>query len=386
MPKVTLYDTASVHQLQWPETEMSQRLKGYWLEMMQTGAATYINNVQTRCLALQVDEVVLPVTVNDTEYENSYVCSFYAHYITYATYELACLSMPLLEQILSKILWVLGHCLKWTRINKTVIVNNWLLSTNLYPPLSEVQVKAITQHLIQQFPDHAIAFRSINAYTTQNLKTALQHQNYRMVGSRQVYLYDPQNEQLPPKQSARARKNISRDLGLIAASGYKPVHPKSLSMEGADRAAQLYAALYLQRYCDNNPQFTPAFVALAQRCGFLDIMTLQKAEHIDGVVGFYQLNGVMTAPLLGYDTDLPQPLGLYRILSSSLIDIAAQRQLISHKSSGVADFKRNRGFTGWIEYTAIYDRHLPLYRRSGWGLLQHIVNWVAIPLMKKYGL
>lgn len=385
-PMVKLYDAESVHQLQWPETEMARRLKGYWLALMQAGAKTYISNVRTRLYALQVDDRVLPVTVNDAEHENSYVCSFYAHYITYATYELACLEMPIIEKLLAALLWNIGHVLKWVQINKVVIVNNWLLSTNLYPELTDTQVRAITQCLVKAFPEHAIAFRSINAFTTSKLMAGLQQQGYRMVGSRQVYLYDPNNGRLPQKRAARARKNISRDLSLLQASGYELISFTHLSGTDAAKMAALYGALYLQRYCDNNPQFNGRFMALAQRCRFLEVMALQKDGQIDGVVGFYELNGIMTAPVLGYDTNLPKDLGLYRILSSSLVRVATQRHLISHKSSGVANFKRNRGFTGWIEYSAIFDRHLPIHRRSGWWLLKTVVDHVAIPLMKKCGL
>lgn len=383
---VRLYDAKSIDQLQWPQTEMAQRLREYWPAVMQQGSSTYVSNVQTHCYVLQIDNIVLPATVNDAEYENSYVCSFYAHYITYATYELACLGMPVVEKLLAAVLFILGHPLKWTQINKAVIVNNWLLSTNLYPELTDVQIQAITRHLVQHFPEHAIAFRSINAFTTSKLKVTLQRQGYRMVGSRQVYLYDPENEQLSPKQSARAKKNISRDLSLLKSNDYQLIQTTESSCIQTNRIAELYAALYLQRYSDNNPQFNEKFVALAQKSGFLEVVTLQTGTHIDGAVGFYQINGVMTAPLLGYDTALPKELGLYRILSSSLVSIAAKRRLISHKSSGVADFKRNRGFTGWIEYTAVFDRHLPAYRRWGWQLLQTLVDRVAIPLMKHYGL
>ncbi|MEO1590855.1 MAG: GNAT family N-acetyltransferase [Cyanobacteria bacterium J06632_22] len=381
-----LYDAPSIHQLQWPTTEMAQRLKGYWLTLMQDGTETYISNVRTQLYLLHLDDLVLPITVNTAEYNNSYVCSFYAHYITYATYELAALRLPVVERLLAVLLWGMGRLLQGVKINKTVIVNNWLLSTNLYPAMSKEQVVAITQHLVGAFPDHAITFRSINACTTGPLQTALQKQGYRMVGSRQVYLYDPARPQLTSKQAARTAKNIRRDLSHLTVGHHRRVTVTELSSADAAKMADLYTSLYLKRYCDNNPQFTPAFVALAQQSGFLEMIALEQNDRLEGVAGFYRLNGIMTAPLLGYDTQLPQDCGLYRILSSSLTQFATERGLVSHKSSGVADFKRNRGFTGWIEYTAVYDRHLPAYRRLGWGLLKCIVDRLAIPLIKKFQL
>ena len=110
-----LYDANSVHQLQWPTTEMAHRLKGYWLAMMRDGTDTYIRNVHTQLYLLQIEDQVLPITVNDAEYENAYVCSFYAHYITYTIYELTCLGMPKLEKLLAVLLRIIGLVLKVTK-------------------------------------------------------------------------------------------------------------------------------------------------------------------------------------------------------------------------------------------------------------------------------
>ncbi len=58
------------------------------------------------------------------------------------------------------------------RARDTVHVNNWLLSTNLYPALSEAQIRAITTHLIARFPTHAIAWRSVNTVAGEALLNA----------------------------------------------------------------------------------------------------------------------------------------------------------------------------------------------------------------------
>jgi hypothetical protein len=358
----------------------------YWIPMMQAGSSHYIDNIQTQLWAIAVDDLILPMTVNEAEYENSYVCSFYAHYITYAKDELVNLKFPLLEKIISLILTGFGYLFKWLKINKTVIVNNWMLSTNLYPELSKEQLFAITQQLKKAFPDHAIVFRSINEFTDQAIKTQLQSLNYQMIGSRQVYLFYSHAPELSSRRRQRMKQNLKQDLKLFTTHGYEIVDKSQIKDRDLPRIVELYNALYLQKYSDNNPHFNQNFFALTGDRRFLEFIALRKAGKIDGIIGFYILNGVMTTPLLGYDTSLPQELGLYRMLTTCLIQVGTERGLIINQSSGAASFKRNRGFSGWVEYSAVLHQHLAVYHRFGWWLLGLIVDLVAIPLIRRYKL
>lgn len=361
-------------------------MQQYWIPMMQEGATHYIDNIQTQLWAIAVDDLLLPITVNDAEYENSYVCSFYAHYITYAKDELVNLKFPLLEKILSPILTGFGYLFKWLKINKTVIVNNWMLSTNLYPELSKEQLFSITQHLKQAFPDHAIVFRSINEFKDHDIKTQLKLLDYQMIGSRQVYLFDSHAPDLSSQRKQRMKQNLKRDFKLFETYGYEVVGKDKIEASDLPRIVELYNALYLQKYSDNNPHFNQNFFALTGDRHFLELIALRKAGRIDGIIGFYILNGVMTTPLLGYDTSLPQELGLYRMLTACLMQAGIDKGLIINQSSGAASFKRNRGFSGWIEYSAVFHQHLAVYRRFGWWLLGLIVDFVAIPLIRQFKL
>jgi hypothetical protein len=66
----------------------------------------------------------------------------------------------------------------------------------------------------------------------------------------------------------------------------------------------------LEKYCRNNPQFNTHFLELALKHKTLQIRVLRKAGKIDGVLGFDEINGVMTTPVLGYDPSLPESVGL----------------------------------------------------------------------------
>uniref|UniRef100_A0ACD5GW16 GNAT family N-acetyltransferase n=1 Tax=Desertifilum tharense IPPAS B-1220 TaxID=1781255 RepID=A0ACD5GW16_9CYAN len=330
---------------------------------MKGGATQFIDNVNSQLLALAIDELVFPVTVNEREWQNSYVCSPYSHYITYTKEELYTLNTPLLEQVLKNLLNGMGVILQLGQINQVVIVNNWLLSTNLYPNLSKSQIATLTTYLQEQFPKHTVIFRSINTYLDDCLFTAFQDNGYHLIGSRQIYLYNPQN-QSPVKSKMRWR--LKQDFNLIEKQGYEVIQSDEIPLSEIPRLVELYNALYLEKYSKNNPQFNANLLELALKNKAPHLQALRKAGKIDGVIGFYEMNGMMTTPILGYDTRLPQSVGLYRMLSAQLTLEATRRGIILHQSSGAASFKRFRGFVGNIEYSAVFYQHLP-FGVNGYG-------------------
>ncbi|WP_206742907.1 hypothetical protein [Erythrobacter sp. SG61-1L] len=91
-------------------------------------------------------------------------------------------------------------------------------------------------------------------------------------------------------------------------------------------------------------------------------------------------------PLLGYNTDLPQERGLYRLSFHAGTRYALDRRLLFNMSSGATGFKRNRGATAEMEFTAYYLRHLSLSRRAPFELLQAVANRIGMPLLRKYEL
>ncbi|HLO86338.1 MAG TPA: hypothetical protein VK203_15265 [Nostocaceae cyanobacterium] len=381
--QVCLYNKDNIDNLVLPNSEIGNLIKNYWLPLMKAGSSTFINNVNTQLFVIQTDDLVLPVTVNSQELENSYVCSVYSHYITYSKEELPILNNPILEKSLEQILNLMGLFLQWGDINRVIIVNNWLLSTNLYPNLTFEQINKITNYLKNNFSDYTIIFRSINTFLSEDLFNNFQNQGYEMIGSRQIYLLNPKETSA---MRTKMRWRLKQDTDLIEKQGYEVIDGQDITQAEIPRIVELYNDLYLKKYSYNNPQFNEKFVELALKNGFLQIKALRKEGKIDGVIGFYEINGVMTTPLLGYDRTLPQEIGLYRMLSALLIIIATQKEIILHQSSGAASFKRFRGFLPNIEYSAIFYQHLPFQRQLVWWILGCVVNRLAIPLMKEYKL
>ena len=378
---VALYDAASADRIPWPDTVEGRRAKAYLLPMLRNGTARYVANARTRLIVAVVDgATLLPCTVNEAEYDNSYVCSPYSHYVRYAKEELKFLRMPLLERLLSALLTAIGGLFRLSRFNRVVHVNNWLLSTNLYPPLTASQCAALLDKLRADYPSHAIAFRSLSRTVNGGLLDALVGQGCRAVASRQIYLLKPDD---PAFSNAKARWLLKRDYALLARGGYSVAAGPDMPREWAVRILELYNQLYLDKYSYENPQLTRAFIAAALEEGTLTVCGLHTGGRLDAVLGYYSLNGVMTTPLFGYDRTVPQQAGLYRMLSAVLIRQAEAGGLLLHESSGAAQFKRNRGAKADFEYSAVYDRHLPWRRRWCWALLEKLLNGIGVPLLRK---
>lgn len=276
-----------------------------------------------------------------------------------------------------------GIFCKLCRMNCAVHVNNWLLSTNLYPDLRAQDVAALIDFLKERFPQHTIIFRSLNNYSNKSLLGALKNDGCKLVPSRQIYLVHPANL---TSLSSKARWLLKRDYALLKKHGYAVVDAEAMTDEDVPRIVELYNALYLQKYSLCNPMFNDHFIRLALLQKTFHLVAIKKSGQIDAILGYFCCNGIMTTPLFGYDTTLPLEIGLYRMLSTVLFNIARENSHLLNESSGAAQFKRNRGAFGAIEYSAVYDRHLPWYRRLCWTVLAVLLATIGIPLMQRYKL
>ncbi|MBV9791835.1 MAG: GNAT family N-acetyltransferase, partial [Chloroflexi bacterium] len=306
------------------------------------------------------------------------------HYIDYAKreVELELHEQRLLRTIVPPLLDAFKPLLRWSRFERVVYVNNWLLSTNLYPPLDPATIQEIRDELIRRFPQHVIIFRSVNERLNAPLLHDLIALRFRPVFSRQVYIIDPATEQ----QLYRKRKSIRRDILLSKRSEYQWLSAEQLGPSDSERLAELYADLYLHKYSFDNPQFNAAFVTAALHDGWLRIWALAHNGRIDGVLGYVERHGVMTTPLLGYDRAVSAKAGLYRLLSLKLLEEAEQHGFVLHLSSGAADFKRHRGGQPAIEYNLVYDRHCARRQRLPWRMLDVLTRRAIVPVMQRFKL
>ncbi len=373
-----LYSPQQLINLSWPDTCQYQQA---YLLPFSSGAQRFIANVATQMQVLRIGEHFFPVTVNDSEYESSYVCSPYTACISYAKEELSKLHNKPLETGLKLLITAVGKLLRAVQINKVVSVNNWLLSTNLYPDWQGAEIQSITQLLTQQFPEHSIMFRSLNHHSNAALLKAFKAAGYHLLPSRQVYLFDKQ------RSDYWQYKNTRCDFALLDKTPYTVVDHDDITMVDYPRIVMLYKQLYLDKYSYHNPQFTVECIQLWHQQKLLYMQGLRNSNGLlDGIVGCFERNMITTAPLVGYDTQLPRQLGLYRMLMALVIKRAYNHDLMLNLSSGASQFKRLRGGMPEIEYSAVYTAHLSTPRKAVWKILESLLTHIGVPLMKKYQL
>ena len=345
--------------------------------MIKVWVKKYIENIVTDLKILKIDDILLPVNINDAEYENSYTSSLYAHYVSYAKEELYELKNPTLEIILKTVLDILGHFYKLFKIDKVVYVNNWFLSTNLYIDLSKEQYEKITNFLKEKYPNRAIVFRSLNEKLLSNEIFYLKNLGYKMLGSRQVYIFDYNKRNILP---SKKKYKLNYDIMLVQNGNYKV---STINEVHSEQVINLYNQLYLDKYSKYNPQFSAEFIKLGLDKKLLNFKALYKNEIMYGVIGYYMRNKVMTTPILGYDMSIAQTEALYRMLSAQIILESEIQKCTVNMSSGASHFKMHRGSIASVEYSALYYSHLAFCRKLGYKLLLFVINKIAIPMMKR---
>ncbi|RMQ47703.1 hypothetical protein ALQ04_04072 [Pseudomonas cichorii] len=343
-----------------------------------------IGNVSTRMALLDTgtQQFVLSINEGREPADNCYVVSPRTAYSGYAREELKRLGRPWLTWPLALLTQGVDLLLSAARVDKLVQVNNWLLSTNLYPEhWNLAELPAITAFLQQTFPDHSICFRSINDFSNRELRQHLQALGYLSMPSRQVYLFDARaGDEAPFLQ----HHNVRMDRTLVRRSPYAVVTGSTLHDADFQRIEQLYNLLYLDKYCTLNPHYSAGWVQRGQREGWLDICVLRSREgRIDGALGWFANDATLSAPIVGYDTALPQKVGLYRQLTCLCLLEAVKRRQVLNFSSGAAGFKRLRGGQPQIEYSLIDVSHLFWGRRLVWKVLSRLLHGIAVPMMRK---
>ena len=337
-----------------------------------------ITNVHTTLYLAQLKQLFLPVTINDAEYNNSYVCSPYTGMISYPRDELNKIDSHIQATGIRMLTSCLSPILKAVKINRVACVNDAMLSTNLYPNWSGDRLDDLTASLIEKFPKHAIMFRSLNYATNPTLCDTFERSVYQFVPSRLLYVIDPTDPSIPKKQ------NNEIDFRWLRKSPYSIVRHEEFTNDDDPRIKSLYDQLYLDKYSHCNPKFSVDLIRLFRKTGQLQFNGLRDpAGKLAGVIATLELNNQFTTPIVGYDFSIPQEDGLYRLLTTIVIQKSLTENKLFNMSSGVGRFKKHRGATPHLEYSAIYTDHLSTAHRTVWRTLGWLMKNVAAPIVQK---
>lgn len=345
------------------------------------GSRALIANLDTQVMLHRWGEQLLPLTVNDGARGETFVCSPRVGYRDYPLDELAHFPNRALVPPLRLLIKGIGVLLDRCEVDRVVHVNNWMMSTNLPVALDPALAVAQTAALSAAWPSHLLAIRSLTRRHSAPLIDALRAAGWILLPSRQVFLVDH------VAQATLPRRDTKRDDRLWASGGYTYEELTEVDEADAARIAALYALLYREKYSPLNPAFTPAFVELTARIGLLRYLVLRDGGRtIQGFGAMLHAGAHATMPLLGYDTRADPAQGLYRRSFHAGTLYAARHGLRFNMSSGATAFKRHRGATPEMEFTAFYPHHLSPARRRPFGLLQGLADHIAMPLLIKYEL
>lgn len=356
-----------------PPNRQARAVYHYVKPFIENGSRRLIANVDTEVWLAQVDDILLPVTKNTDQYDNSYVCSLFSHYISYCKEELNIVGVGFCKYAFMPLLGLMGLTAKRAKINKVVILNNFMLSTNLYVPLSKEQYQRLILAAQAQFPDFLVAFRSLNEdYNRQTLADLIDLGGVK-IASRRVYLLKPENIR------TKARNHLRKDAKMAAEKGY--YWEKATDADVSD-IGRFYDSLYLEKYSKLNPQFTLVYHRYMLSNPLFDMRMLKQKGQNKGVCGLFSNGLGATPPIFGYDVQSDKTEGIYRALSLwgwQMIGQNIVRQM--NFSSGVSMFKRTRGAVGCTEYTVLFNKHLSAGKRLFWKAFAGLINHIALPFM-----
>lgn len=345
-------------------------------------AKELIANLDTSLTFIEVAGTRIPVTLNDGDARTCYICCPSAAFTDYALEEMRNFAPgSLTQRVLGGLVRASAPLVAATRADYQAQPNNWLFSTNVWPGLPAEAVRDITLQCLDRWPDRAIVLRSFNDRMDAPLLEAFRASGYRLIASRQVYVYDCRDE-LPERGA-----DLARDMAMMRRKDYPLCGPQDIGEDDFERIAELYAMLYLEKYTPLNPQYTPEFMRRAHRTGLIEFHGVRAADgRLAGVIGFFGIGDVLTAPMVGYDTTLPQEHGLYRRLVALGMFLARERRMFYNLSAGAASFKRNRHAEPAIEYAALYNAHLPFGSRAATWTIEQILQRIAVPVMRRFKL
>jgi hypothetical protein len=363
-------------------TSFSKCLISVWESFAQK-SAHLIGNLHARieCYTLG-DESILSCVVDEIT-PNCYVASPYSMIVSYAKDEIPKVDSKAQRIFSRTLIALLSALLKCAKIDTIQSLNNYLLSTNFFNHAweKEVDLETLRLQAIQRHPRHALLLRSINEAQNPLLIQRLQKENWLPLVSRQVYIFSNWRR-------CQQTHNFQIDAKLANSERFVFIKPNLDDMNAFEEAERLYTKLYLEKYSIHNVHFKAVYLRALVVEKLLHLRLLKDAHNnaYVGVVGLMGESGVITVPIVGYDTAYPQENALYRRLIAYGLSYAMRHDYLLNLSSGAPSFKTLRGAEPTLEYMYVYVCHLSWHRRAIWKMLSLISIHFYGPLLKRFKL
>lgn len=343
-----------------------------WSPLVAHASAWCAPNVHATATWLDVDGVRWPVAITQVTRRNSYVVSATGQYLDYALEETRRVPSPAARAGARVMLGALSPMLR--ALDPVVVVDALPVSTVLHGDRPAAAWRDALDAARERWPHTPRLVRSLDGVTGAAAMAALRLPGVSLMPSRLVFHQDPRHEAF-----WRAR-NLRHDHALQAS---EPLESRVLHPGDAAEIQRLYWLLYGDKHSTLNPDFTVPWLAQAMRAGVFTGAGLLHGGRLAAAYLSYRVQGVMTNPVFGYDTALPQALGLYRRLSLLALEDARARGCLLHASSGAPGFKASRGGVPAIEYHAVDLRGVRGVQRAAWEAALRIAGAVGPAMLRR---
>ncbi len=329
-----------------------------------------ISNWHAELKSLVIHDATLPVAVGCVKAGQTYLASPQHGFIDYARDECDQLSDASAQRWAKFGLAMAEPWFRALHLDESVSINAWGVSTHLYPSWSENALTQLRQRLVAEYPKRPLWLRTLHEGYDAPLIEASQKQGWQFWPSRVVYGFDWKTSSQWMKQ-----RNNQIDQKLLQKTTLTSLFPQDFNASHAPDMAQLYQQLYVDKHSRWNAHYTPAYFEQAIAHQWLSFYGFADEQgQLIAFIGVFEQGGVMTTPMLGYDTTLPTLLGLYRLLMARVLQICVQQQTYLNLGAGSAHFKRIRGGVACMEWHGFYVDHLSFWRRGAMTLTGSIMR------------
>ncbi|MCX7122024.1 MAG: hypothetical protein NTZ67_09700 [Gammaproteobacteria bacterium] len=336
-------------------------------ELLNCSPTEWVSNVDTQFAALIFNDHACVLTINQKEYANAIVCSPYTTYVTYALSELKKFSKWWVKLLVLINAVLMSIICRITQFNKIVQINNNLNSLLKHPEQFISLLPEITASTVRKYPEHAITFFRVNEALDKLFLNALEENGYIIFPDRMAHVFSPGD--------FMQHSHTKRDMILLRKSTYEIVPHENLTENDAERIAELYRSLFIDKHSKKNPIYTEKYFENAIRNRWHTYVALRSPDgRIDGFISWFESENRMICGPLGYDAEVDRKMGLYRQLVALCLKHADNHKIVFNMGGGSNEFKLNRGSTETAEYTAVYCKHLPYYRHIPWKIFQWAFN------------
>lgn len=382
--ELAFYDKENINRLEWSDDTENQRL--FFEPLVSRGSDYYIKNSKNDFLLLEIEGEIIPVSVKPQKrvIDHSYLHSYRSQFFGYTKEEILKYDKyGSKDKVQAKYLFpIVSGVSNLLGIEKTVSINNFCLSTSLYPDLSGRNISLIHDELVKRFSDKAIVFKGVNSMTDELLMKELLDLGYKPIVCRQLYMLDPAEEKYKKKRPYQ----MDKKLWEKSESYYwdKAVDLSSIEIR---LILMMYNKLYRKKYSRLNPEYTNKFVKNTCKSGVLDYYLLREknTNQIKAVQAVFIKNNVLTTPFIGYDLEADKSIGLYRMMNNFLMELSVKNGYIFNMSSGASEFKKQRGGEPHFEYHMVYTDHISVRQKLVWNTMYKFSEGVVKPNMIKIG-